>query len=211
MRCDQVKRRRLWAGLGAAAAAATGVALWAIESQSAAPESEAVSVTRKTLQANALLQAGILQQGKYQDSKGAARTYRRVLELDPGNKLAWYNLGVIARQDGRTADARAAYDKALKIDPSFGSALYNQAMLLESSEPDRALGLLKRAVAANPKASTAHLQLGHILAKKDRDDEAEAAYRRAVAVDPSLHVHVPEPFQDSVSPSPTSSQAGSTK
>ncbi|WP_373429286.1 tetratricopeptide repeat protein [Streptomyces sp. V4I23] len=123
---------------------------------------------------------------------------------------AWYNLGVLAQQDGRTADARAAYDKALRIDPSFTSALFNQALLLKSSEPDRALTLLKRAVAANPKAATAHLHIGNILAKKDRDEEAEASFRRAVAADSSLHSQLPESFKDSVSPSPspTSRQAG---
>lgn len=210
MRCDQVKRRRLWAGLAGTAAAATGVVIWAIQSQSAAaPESEAASATRKTSEAHALLQAGILQE-KYQDYDGAARTYRRVLELDPGSEHAWYNLGVLAQQDGRTADARAAYDKALKIDPSFTSALFNQALLLKSNQPDRALALLRRATAVNPKAATAHLHIGNILAKKDRDEEAEASFRRAVAADPSLHSQLPEFFKDSVSPSPspTSSQAG---
>jgi len=211
MRCGQVKRRRLWAGLAGTAAVATGVAVWAIQSHStAAPESKAASAARKTVQANALVQAAILQ-SQYQDSKGAARTYRRVLELDPRNKVAWYNLGVIAQQDGRTADARAAYDEALKIDPKYPSALFNKALLLKSSEPDRAIGLLKRAVAAHPKAATAHLQLGLILAEKNRHEEAEDAFRHAVAADPSLHSHVPESLRDDVSPSPTSSQAGATE
>lgn len=205
-----MKRRRLWAGLAGTAAAATGVVIWAIQSQSApAPESGAASAIRKTTEAKALLQAGIMQ-GQYQDYDGAARTYRRVLELDPRSKHAWYNLGVLAQQDGRTADAHAAYDKALKIDSSFTSALFNQALLLKSSEPDRALALLKRAIAVNPKAATAHLHIGNILAKKDRDEEAEASFRRAVAADPSLHSQLPESFQDSVSPSPspTPSRAG---
>jgi tetratricopeptide (TPR) repeat protein len=211
-----VKRRRLWAGLAATAAVAAGVAVWAVPSHSTAnPESEAASVPRKAAKAHTLLQAGILQ-AKYQDRDGAARTYRRVLELDPDNKLAWYNLGVIAQQDGKTADARLAYEKALKVDPSFESALFNEALLLRSSEPDRAAGLLKRAISANPKAATAYLHLGQILAKQHRDDEARDAFRRALAADPSLHSHLPESFQDSVSASATptsttSSQAGNTR
>lgn len=211
MRCDQVKRRTLWAGLAGTAAVATGVAVWAIQSHdTAAPESKAVSEASRTVEANALLQAARLQ-SQYQDPKGATRTYRRVLELDPDNKIAWYNLGVIAQQDGRTTDARAAYDKALKIDPKYPSALFNKAVLLKPSEPDQAIGLLKRVVDADPKAATAHLQLGQLLVDKDRDEEAEEAFRRAVAADPSLHAHVPESFQDEVSPSPTSSQAGDTE
>ncbi|MGW7469870.1 tetratricopeptide repeat protein [Streptomyces xantholiticus] len=190
---------------------AVGVTAWAILSQPAAnPESEAKSATQTVSEAQALVHAGLMQ-SQYQDFSGAERTFRRVLELDPENKLAWFNLGVIAQRDGRTADAREAYDKALKIDPKFASALFNEAVLLESSDPDRALTLLKRAVAANPKASTAHLRLGRALSKQGRDDEAEDAFRRAVETDPKLHPLVPESFQDSVSPSPSTSQAGTTR
>ncbi|WP_266997043.1 tetratricopeptide repeat protein [Streptomyces sp. NBC_00354] len=164
----------------------------------------------KAQEANALLQAALMQENQ-QDSKGAARTFRRVVELDPHNKLAWYNLGVIAQQDGKAADALASYDKALKIDPSFTSALFNEAILLKPAEPDRAAGLLKRAVAADPKAATAHLHLGHILADQGRTDEAGGAFRRAVAVDPSLRSQVPEQFREFASPSPTSTPAGSTR
>ncbi|MEU6093787.1 tetratricopeptide repeat protein [Streptomyces sp. NPDC047079] len=173
-------------------------------------DSKAASAARKPRDANALLQAALLQE-QYHDTAGAARTYRRVLELDPRNKVAWYNLGVLAQRAGRTADARAAYDKALKLDPKYASALFNEAVLLKSSDTDRAITLLRRAIAAAPGASTAHLQLGQILAKKDRDHEATAEFRRAVAGDPSLYSAVPEPFRDDVSPSPTSSQAGASR
>lgn len=190
---------------------AVGVTAWAVLSQPTAnPESEGKSATHAASEAQALVQAGLVQ-SQYQDFSGAARTFRRALELDPDNKLAWYNLGVIAQRDGRTADAREAYDKALKIDPTYASALFNEAVLLESSDPDQAVALLKRAVAADPKASTAYLHLGRALAKKGRDDEAEDAFRRAVAIDPELHSLVPESFQDSVSPSPSTSQAGATR
>ena len=190
---------------------AVGVAAWAVFSQPTAnPESEGKSATQAVSEAQALVQAGLVQ-SQYQDFSGADRTFRRALELDPDNKLAWYNLGVIAQHDGRTADARKAYDKALKIDPTYASALFYEAVLLESSDPDQAVALLKRAVAADPKASTAYLRLGRALAKNGSDDEAEDAFRRAVAIDPKLHSLVPESFQDSVSPSPSTSQAGATR
>ncbi|WP_189190034.1 tetratricopeptide repeat protein [Streptomyces albiflavescens] len=168
------------------------------------------SANRVLQDTNLLMQTGILQE-KQHDSEGAARTYRRVLELDPGNKFAWYSLGAIAQQSGRTADARADYEKALKIDPSFVSALNGEANLLAASEPDRAIDLLNRAVAADPKAATTHLQLGLLLAKEDRNDEAEAAFRRAVAADHQTLSQVPEEFRDSVSTPPTSSHAGSSR
>ncbi|MFI5999999.1 tetratricopeptide repeat protein [Streptomyces sp. NPDC051366] len=210
-RCDRVKRRRWWAGIAGVAAACAGVAVWAVQSHwAAAPESKSPPVNLKAQEANALLRGALVQESQH-DSKGAARTFRRVVELDPRNKLAWYNLGVIAQQDGKAADALASYDKALKIDPSFTSALFNEAILLKPTEPDRAAGLLKRAIAADPKAATAHLHLGHILADQGRTDEAGGAFRRAVAADPSLRSQVPEQFRDFASPSPTSTPAGSTR
>ncbi|MFD0504724.1 tetratricopeptide repeat protein [Streptomyces chiangmaiensis] len=165
-------------------------------------------MTQKTRETGVLLQTALKQQ-QGRDSQGAARTYRRVLDLDPDNKFAWYGLGIIAQTSGNTFEARAAYDKALKIDPSFMSALFSEAMMLKSSDPDRAVGLLKRAVAAQPKAATIHMQIGQILAAKGRDSEAKDAFRSAVAADPSLRPQVPEPYRDSVSHSPTSSPPGS--
>ncbi|MFC9676354.1 tetratricopeptide repeat protein [Streptomyces sp. NPDC056949] len=191
-----MKRKGLLAGLFGVAAVATGVTSWAIQSYSAAdPDSKAPSAESQNRQdASSLLQAGILQQNNH-DLEGADRTYRRVLELDARNKFAWYNLGVIAHGAGRAADARADYDKALKVDPAFTSALFNEALLLETSDPDRAGDLLKRVIAGNTKAGTAHLHLGRIFHQKKRDDKAADEFRRAVADDPSLRSQVPEEFR----------------
>lgn len=193
------------------AAASTVVAVWANQSRTeSAPVTKGSSAVLKSQEANALLQ-GALAQEKQQDPEGATRTFRRVVELDPQNKLAWYNLGVIAQQDGKQAEALASYDNALKIDPSYTPALFNEAILVEPAEPDRAVGLLKRAIAADPKAATAHLRLGLILSDKGRADEAGAEFRSAVAADPSLASQVPERFRDFAGPSPATTPPGSTR
>jgi Flp pilus assembly protein TadD len=201
----------LWTGIAGTAAVATGLTVWAMQSDSPTPpESKSLSVTQKNQNTSSLLRTALEQQ-QQQNSLGAAQTYRRVLELDPDNKNAWYGLGIIAQQKGNAVDARAAYDKALKADPSFMSALFSEALLLKSSDPDRAMELLKRAVATEPKAATVRMQLGLIMAEKGRDHEAEEEFGRAVAADPSLLSQVPERFRDSVSPSPKSSQSGKTR
>lgn len=208
-----MKRRTLWTGLAgfaAAAVVATGATLWVIRPESATPtESKAASASR-VQEANRLLQDALVQQ-QHRDFQGATRTYRHVLELDPANKFAWYQLGIIAQANGNTSYARAAYDKALKIDPSFMSALFSEAMMLKSSDPDRSMRLLQRAAATAPKAASLHMQLGLLLAEKNRNDEAKDAFRRAVAADPALLSQVPERFRNAVSPSPTSSHAGSSR
>jgi Flp pilus assembly protein TadD len=200
----------LWTGIAGTAAVAIGLTVWAMQPDSPTPpESKSLSVTQRNQTTSSLLRTALEQQ--QQNSLGAEQTYRRVLELDPDNKNAWYGLGVIAQQKGNAVDARAAYDKALKADPSFMSALFSEALLLKSSDPDRALELLKRAVAAEPKAATVRMQLGLIMAEKGRDHEAEEEFGRAVTADPSLLSQVPERFRGSVSPSPASSRSGKTR
>ncbi|MGW1909463.1 tetratricopeptide repeat protein [Streptomyces sp. NPDC002076] len=101
----------------------------------------------------------------------------------------------MANEAGRTASARADHDKALKIDPMLTSALFNEALLLESSDPDQAGELLKRAIAGKPKAGTAHLRLGRIRARQHRTKDAADEFRRAIAADPSLRSQVPAEFR----------------
>ncbi|MFJ3303233.1 tetratricopeptide repeat protein [Streptomyces sp. NPDC086549] len=180
------------------AAVATGVTVWALPSPSTVrSESKAASMPRNGKQADTLLRSALDHMAK-QDSLAAARDYRRVLELDPKNKFAWYGLGLVGQQNGNTADAVAAYEKSLETDPSFMSALYSEANLLKSSNPDRAIELLKRAADADPKATSVYLQLGYFLAEQNRKAEAEDAFRHAVAVDHRLLSQVPEQFQESV-------------
>jgi tetratricopeptide (TPR) repeat protein len=212
------KRIVLWTGLAAAivvANAATGcIPLLAghpktTPSTASGPESP---VARRAARAEAPLQEGI-KQGENKDFSGATHSFRQVLDLNvnPTNKLAWYNLGVIAQHDNRTADAYEAYDHALKIDPNFESALYNKALLIESTHTDQAIAILRRIVGAEPKAATAHLHLGQALAKKGRDEEAEDAFRLALRADPSLLQSVPEEFRDSASAALTATQVGTTE
>ncbi|MFI9271270.1 tetratricopeptide repeat protein [Kitasatospora sp. NPDC052896] len=203
-----MKRTRLWTGLAAAAVAASSVIGW-VQLSKADPSTRKVVSSRPPTsadraQADALLQAAV-QQGQIHDLAGAARTLKRVLELDAGNKRAWYNLGVIAQRDNRTADARAAYDSALKSDPNYEPALYNKAILIEPSDTDQAVAIFRRIVAADPKAATAYLNLGQALAKQGRDDEAQGAFGHAVEVDSSLQQLVPDKFRNATSaaPSPT--------
>ncbi|WP_316747882.1 tetratricopeptide repeat protein [Streptomyces herbicida] len=180
------------------ATVATGVTVWALPSPSTVlSESKAASVARNSPQAGALLRSALERMTK-RDSVGAARDYRQVLEIDPTNKFAWYGLGLLGQQRGRKADALAAYEKALETDPSFMSALSSEANLLKSSDPDRAIEILKRGANADPKATSLYLQLGYLLAEQKRNGEAEDAFRHAVAVDPGVLSQVPQWFRGSV-------------
>lgn len=74
-------------------------------------------------------------------SLGAAESsYRLAICADPGVALYWFNLGVVVEDQGRRAEAIAAYEHAIQIaergeaDPaSVADAHYNLARLLELS------------------------------------------------------------------------------
>ncbi len=63
---------------------------------------------------------------------------------------SYNNEGLLLRQAGRTREAAAAFDRALKLDPRSASALWNLSDLLhaEGREPERSDDLLMQAAAA---------------------------------------------------------------
>lgn len=196
-----MKRKRLWVGIAAILVVAIGATGWALFKGAmhfpGSRDGEAGGPATKKTQA--LLNSGITQ-GRLQNYTAASATFKRVLSLDSHNKFAWYNIGLVDEHDGKTAEARRAYDRALELDPHFGSALFNEAVLVESSDPNRAIELLDRAIDDNPKASTAYLRLGRILANQGHDEKAQTAFDHAAATDPALGPLIPAAFRRTPAP-----------
>ncbi|MGE0549646.1 MAG: tetratricopeptide repeat protein [Kofleriaceae bacterium] len=61
----------------------------------------------------------------------AESCYRIALCIENGVALYWFNLGVVVEDQGRYAEALAAYAHALELDPAFENAHFNTARLLE--------------------------------------------------------------------------------
>jgi tetratricopeptide (TPR) repeat protein len=132
-----------------------------------------------------LLKQGINQaQAKMYDQ--AVTTFNNVLALDPNNVYALYNLGVINQTQNNTTAALDYYNRAVTVDSTYTPALYNKAIILESSDLNGALALYKQIVAINPKASTAWLRMAFVYAKQGQPVLANAARAKAVALDPTL-------------------------
>jgi Tfp pilus assembly protein PilF len=55
------------------------------------------------------------------------------VELDRDSAQGWNNLGVVLSELGKTAEARAALERALSIDPQYADARYNLADLLDGA------------------------------------------------------------------------------
>ena len=60
----------------------------------------------------------------------AAKTYRRVLQIDPTLAIAQYNLGLTLKAMGKFREAIAAYEQAIDLDPAYAEAYQNLGVVL---------------------------------------------------------------------------------
>ena len=127
--------------------------------------------------------------------EAARKTFTAVAEVDPGNVLAHYNLGLIAQEDGDAEAAIAEYDAVLESDPAYGPALFNKALLLERSDLEESVALYRRAVKAQPDFAPSHLRLGYALRHLGRAQQARKHLERGLALDPTMK-DLPPPTYD---------------
>jgi tetratricopeptide (TPR) repeat protein len=123
----------------------------------------------------------------------AQRLYLEVLKIDPENKFARFDLGVIEEARGHPAEAEAYYKKALAGDPKFVPALFNLAVLRAKAGANHEAGdLYQRIIAASPKFARAHLNYGLLLIDElGNRSKGEAELRRAIELDHSLTSRIP--------------------
>lgn len=90
----------------------------------------------------------------------AAAAFQSALDRDPGHYRALTNLGNLALEAGRTDDAIAAYERALKLNESFANAHHNLAVAY------RRKGQVGRSVRALRRAQ-------RLMQRRDADDARE--------------------------------------
>jgi tetratricopeptide (TPR) repeat protein len=134
---------------------------------------------------NSLLQAGLTQMGK-KNWSAATTSFQHVLAISPGNLYANYDLGVIAQDTGHSAAAISYYNKALAANAAYTSALYNEAILLETSHPQQAIVMYQKVVKVDPKAATAYLRLALLQDEAGDSTDAKANDAKAVSLDRAL-------------------------
>ena len=114
----------------------------------------------------------------FSDFRGAVEDLLRAAEVAPRETLAWTNLGSVYFDLGRLADARKAYETALRIEPQ--EAVARTAL----ADCYRAIGDLDKAVAelhrAGRDAAGDHSLQATIAFKLGAIYEYERRYRRAI-------------------------------
>lgn len=119
----------------------------------------------------------------------AARTYARVVALNPNFPEAYNNLGVVLRQLGRREAALACYRRTIALNPRMASAFTNLGNVLrELGDLDAALDSHRRAAALAPKEPMAYHNLGLVLRDKGALNGAQKAFTSALKREPD---HLP--------------------
>jgi Tfp pilus assembly protein PilF len=124
-----------------------------------------------------------------QDYAAAEPLLRKVVEHDPNNYVAWFDLGFVENALGKTADSIAAYRKSVDARPDvFESNLNLGLQLAKTGEPDsekflRAATQLKPTSHVDEGHARAWLSLAHVL-EASKPEESLAAYRQAAAFQP---------------------------
>ena len=123
-------------------------------------------------------------QGRLDD---AANVFREQLKTTPTAVPANLALGVILRQQQKTAEARKAFEKTLEVAPANTVAV---EQLVELDIGDKAFDVaLNRARAqqeATSGSAAAHVLEGKVFAAQGQWDPAEAAFAKALEVDPNF-------------------------
>ncbi|MDH3878517.1 MAG: adenylate/guanylate cyclase domain-containing protein [Desulfobacterales bacterium] len=148
---------------------------------------KALSIDESFASAHAILGSIYSMMRKHEKAIAAGK---RSIELDPNGAMVHGFLGAMLSFAGRQDEAIGYINKAIRLNPFpeywyFGTL--SRCYLLKGQYED-ALKAAKKALLRNPDASGNHMRLAVIYALLNRQEEASAATKKALEIDPSLSV-----------------------
>jgi tetratricopeptide (TPR) repeat protein len=148
------------------------------------PGDAIVEIREQFLDAYSFLRAGMANE-RTGDYPGAARLYRRGLEIEPNNVEILNALGWTLFQDGKPVEAVAEYKRASALDPKHVKTHNNLALALaELGKLEEAASHWKASLDLDPKPEI-YSDYGFVLARLGKPAEAVQAYEKALALDPN--------------------------
>ena len=118
--------------------------------------------------------------------RAAVVAFERAAEANPGAPTL-YRLGTLLARSGETVRARAAFERALALQPDLAEANNDLgALLAQGGDLDAAISRFRAALASTPEYPDALNNLGYALLLTGRDQEARALYEKALAIQPDF-------------------------
>ena len=116
--------------------------------------------------------------------EAAVSTYRYLLKYDPNNVDCHSYVGYLLWQLGRHDEAITAYEKALSFDAGNVIVCNNLGVILldQSSNPNKAADLFRKALEKKPDYTLACFNLGRALEQGGKLNDAAEAYSQALAL-----------------------------
>ncbi len=122
-----------------------------------------------------------LDEGKYD---AAAQAFRKVIEADPKDYFAHFNLAMAFTMLQRDAEAVAEYRKTLELKPGLYEAELNAGIvLLRQKNPAEALPLLEEAAVHKPREFRPRYYLAEAQLQTGDFAKAEESYKLSIALD----------------------------
>jgi tetratricopeptide (TPR) repeat protein/TolB-like protein len=145
---------------------------------------EAVAEWRKALTIRPNNWQALSDMGRALFGKGrlaeAEATYRQLVALNPDNVIGHQGLGTVLHRLKRIPEALESYERATAITPAAQTLSNMGTLYYERREYGKAVEAYRRAIAIRPNSAPTHRNLGDLLTQLGRQDEALAAYQRAV-------------------------------
>lgn len=115
----------------------------------------------------------------------------QLLEQGHDTPQSWNSLGLLYEQEGKLDQAREAYQKALRLDPSYADGHNNLgAMHLKAGEIDKAVRAFRKAHEIDVQAPQPLVNLGNAYLQVKRFQDAVSAFGKALQVGPdSAEIH----------------------
>jgi tetratricopeptide (TPR) repeat protein len=115
----------------------------------------------------------------------AVRELEAACRLAPQDAEMRFKLGLALNEAARPREALAALEAAVKLDARFAKAWYNLGLAYSAQElPERALEALTKAESLSPSSPQIPYARATILVRLQKTDEARAAARRALELQP---------------------------
>jgi tetratricopeptide (TPR) repeat protein len=121
--------------------------------------------------------------GQYKKAEGL---FTKISKSHPKEKRAWNNIGVALVRNKREREAIRFYDRALALDPTYGSAWFNKGKaLFKQGQEKKALECFEKATKYSPDNQSAWNNLGVTLRHMKKFKESIKCYERAIKIHPN--------------------------